>query len=314
MRILCYHGFSVADEHEFRPQLFISPDTFRRRLRHLSARRYPVIDLAVAVEDLKSGRNPDRAVVITVDDGFAGTLGVAVPVLQEESMPATVYVTTYYVEHQVPVFRLAMQYLFWRALRDGKSALQAVSHLPGGDAPEGRRMWAMIEAGERMPDESCRDRLLAQVADALAVDTAELESTRKLTLMSPSEVSALSQAGIDVQLHTHRHRLPVGDVAALERELDENQSRLQSMTGKRAWHLCYPSGKFDASQWPALQAWGVSSATTCIPGLNSRNTERMGLKRFLDSEAISDIEFRAEISGFLELLRTLRAAIRLKRN
>lgn len=314
LRILCYHGFSVADEHEFRPQLFISADTFRRRLRYLSHRRYPVIGLGAAVEGLQSGKNPDRAVVITVDDGFAGTLSVAVPALNAARMTATVYVTTYYVEHQVPVFRLAMQYLFWRAKRVGTSAPEAASHLPGAGMPLERRIWSLIETGERMPDEADRDRLLVQVAGALKIDIADLVRSRKLTLMNPAEVGELFRSGMDVQLHTHRHRFPVGNDTALKRELDENRSRLESMTGHSPQHLCYPSGMFDSSQWPAMEAWGVASATTCIPGLNSAATQRYALTRFLDSEAITDVEFRAEISGFLELLRSLRRMVRPDRN
>jgi hypothetical protein len=50
------------------------------------------------------------------------------------------------------------------------------------------------------------------------------------------------------------------------------------------------------------------SATTCDPGLNSRTTPVMLLKRFLDSDQASDIAFEAEVCGARELLRRIRAA------
>jgi hypothetical protein len=70
LRILCYHGFAVDDESEFRPGLFIRVETFRRRLAHLAAHRYPILSLDEAIDRLTRGTLPPNAVVITVDDGF----------------------------------------------------------------------------------------------------------------------------------------------------------------------------------------------------------------------------------------------------
>ncbi len=55
LRILCYHGFSLADEHLFRPSLFITPETFARRLEFLQKHLFPVISLETAVARLATG-------------------------------------------------------------------------------------------------------------------------------------------------------------------------------------------------------------------------------------------------------------------
>jgi hypothetical protein len=49
----------------------------------------------------------------------------------------------------------------------------------------------------------------------------------------------------------------------------------------------------------------VTSATTCLSGFNDANTPLLGLKRFLDGENISEIEFSGELSGFLPLARAI---------
>ncbi len=56
-----------------------------------------------------------------------------------------------------------------------------------------------------------------------------------------------------------------------------------------------------------MQAAGVATATTCVPGLvRLRDGEtRFFLPRFLDGGDVSMIEFEAEMSGVLQLLRTL---------
>lgn len=55
---------------------------------------------------------------------------------------------------------------------------------------------------------------------------------------------------------------------------------------------------------------GIESATTCLSGFNYPNTARLELRRFLDGENIAQVEFEAEISGFLELGRKLRGIVR----
>src|SRR5918993_2735265 len=124
LRILCYHGFGAGDEVQFLPGLFITPATFRRRLETLRDGGYPVLTLSAALRGLDVGDLPDYATVITVDDVFPSFQRDALPLLREFEMPVTAYVTTYYSVKRHPVFRLAIQYMFWKtahssvALRD----------------------------------------------------------------------------------------------------------------------------------------------------------------------------------------------------
>src|SRR2546429_7743078 len=69
--ILAYHGISMADEHEFNGSLFISPDVLRSRLQQLRDARCAVLPLDEAVERLYANDLPDRAIVLTFDDGLA---------------------------------------------------------------------------------------------------------------------------------------------------------------------------------------------------------------------------------------------------
>ncbi|HKA02037.1 MAG TPA: hypothetical protein VKE70_36250 [Candidatus Solibacter sp.] len=73
LRVLCYHGFALDDEYQFRPGMFIEADRFQRRLRYLFEKRFPVLSLGDALERLEVGTLPSRATVITIDDGFYST-------------------------------------------------------------------------------------------------------------------------------------------------------------------------------------------------------------------------------------------------
>ena len=300
--ILCYHGFELLEECAFRPQLFMTRKTLEGRLQYIADNGFNVLPLGEALLRLRSGSLPPRALVITIDDGFKSTLTVAGPLL--DGMPATVYVTTYYMQKQVPIFGLAMQYVFWKA----KAQRQDFSGLPemeGAKDPE-QAMQELIRRGHKMQREQDRQELLRHTASTLNVDLAPLYEQRLLSIMSVEELQELSRLGIEVQLHTHRHRFPASDRASAYREIEENRIYLKQAVGVAPQHFCYPSGIFDESQWPWLDALGVESATTCLPGLNRFDTPRYGLRRFLDHEGVEFIEFKAELAGFNEILRWLR--------
>ncbi len=310
LHILCYHGFEVLDECSFRPLLFISRSTFAERLRRIEEYGMNVLPLEQAIQELRDGTMPERAVVITIDDGFASTSSIAVPLLQKSRMPATVYLTTYYSERNVPIFRLAVQYLFWRA---GVSVVTAakLDLDDRGSTDESLSVETVVKHGEALDTEDKRQTLLVRLAGALGVDTRTLYDNRLLSLMSGDEVRAIAAQGIDVQLHTHRHRFPRHDKAAACTEIEENRARLEALTGRSARHFCYPSGEFASTQWPWLESLGIKSATTCLPGSNAPETPPYGLRRFLDSEGVRPIEFDAELAGFGELIRVFKSAVSL---
>src|SRR5205823_12130271 len=52
LRIICYHGFAIAEEYKYRSNLFIRDDLFRRRMAYLRREGYPILPLSEAVEAL----------------------------------------------------------------------------------------------------------------------------------------------------------------------------------------------------------------------------------------------------------------------
>src|ERR1017187_4383547 len=119
--VLCYHGVSLRDEHEWAPGVFLSPGRFEDRMRLLGELRYNVLPLDEALRRLGAGSLPPRSVAITFDDGFADFRLRAWPVLQKYGFPATLYLTTHYVFHRCALFNLAAPYVLWRC-RDRRPA------------------------------------------------------------------------------------------------------------------------------------------------------------------------------------------------
>lgn len=304
--ILCFHGTSFTDEHQFRPKLFQTPAVFRSRMEYLHRVGYSTLTLVEAMLRLRHGDLGEKELVITIDDGFYGTAALAAPILKEFGFTATVYVTTYYVQRNHPIYRLALQYMFWKTALTTVNFTGLPVHLNGMGSPKGdageSALWKLIEYGETQLTEDGRMQLAGELARRLEVDFDELVSSRRLTLMTEAEVTSLAHQGFDIQLHTHRHRLPEDPLQA-RRELEENRAVLERLSERPLQHLCYPSGVWSRNSWPLLSELAVKTATTCDPGLNYSDTAPLGLRRFLDFQTTPQIVFEAEVSGFAELMR-----------
>ncbi len=166
----------------------------------------------------------------------------------------------------------------------------------------------MIELAATLPDAAARQVLLRRVCAAVDVDVEALERSRVISFMTYDEARYIQAVGIDLQLHTHRHHLPIESSAALALELEDNRRALADVAHGPLVHFCYPSGKYQAQQLPWLAQAGIVTATTTRSGFNYRDTPILELRRFLDAENFTELEFEAEMSGFLELLRRVRHA------
>jgi len=300
--ILCYHGVSTWDEHLWNDDLFLSPDAFRQRLSVLRRWKCNVLPLGDALARLSAGTLPPRAVCLTFDDGGYDFFARALPILQEFRYPATIYLTTFYSGRREPVFTGGCHYVAWR----GRPATVDLGKLTGGADGQldlGSRE-AQVQAARALrqyADDhhlSADDRrgLLASFAAAAGVNFEEIVERRVLQIMAPEEVRAVAEAGVDVQLHTHRHRTP-GDRGLFLKELRDNREAIVKLTGRCPSHFCYPSGVCRPEFLPWLEEAGVVSATTTQPGLAKRTDNPLLLPRFVDTGSISEVEFEAWVCG-----------------
>lgn len=102
--------------------------------------------------------------------------------------------------------------------------------------------------------------------------------------------------GLDLQLHTHRHRVP-RDMARFSAELKDNIQILRDTGVSNPSHFCYPNGSFKPEYAHWLRDNGIRSATTCQPGLIQKNSNPYFLPRMVDHENIGASEFNGWLSG-----------------
>lgn len=315
LRILCYHGAALSDEHRFSPGLFMTERTFAERMAYLAREGYSVVTLDAAYEGLQGAGWCRGATVITIDDGWYGTYKIMGPILKRYGFPATLYLCSYYVTRPLQVFNVALNYVLWKAGTRQLDLSAVAGGLSGAFdlANEAKRDEAyrrLIDFSNTLPGAQERQELLRKVCACLGVDCQIMEKDRICRFVNAEEARMLLDMGVDLQLHTHRHRFGVGTYEQASIEINDNRRVVRSITESRPLrHFCYPSGLFSEEQTKWLPQLGVATATTTQGGFNRTNTSPYALRRFLDSERVSMLEFEAEMSGFFELIRRCGYAI-----
>ncbi|MGB8522181.1 MAG: polysaccharide deacetylase family protein [Candidatus Acidiferrales bacterium] len=282
------------------------PETFADRMKTIARMGCRVLPLDVAIDHLQSGTLPPMSVAITFDDGFHNFFAAAYPILKEFGYPATVYQTTFYSGWNKPVFHLLCHYLLWKASgqtieaypiigRRGPFDLRAEE---GIDAA-GVEIWNFARSAGLSPEE--RQRLAKTLADSVGQDYQKISDQRLFNLMNKEELSQMVKWGVDIQLHTHRHRVPTRKDLFLK-ELMDNQDFLKKIGQLKATHFAYPSGVYREEVFPWLSEFGIRSASSCDTGLVSSWSNPMCLPRFIDTTQISNLEFEAWLCGLRAVL------------
>lgn len=309
IRILCYHGFSIRNEELFVPGLFIKPEIFDARMKYLKDNNFNVISLENAYQAVKENRIEDNSVVITIDDGFYSTYSNALPVFKKYNLPSTLYVTSYYFDKDSPIFTLGVNYMFFNSKRSvvdlSNLGIEGLATVTVGSPNFEQARLKITEVGQAYETHDERIALLRKLGDATGEDYEDLNQSRILNLINKAELKECAANGMDIELHTHRHRFPtIPDDA--EEEIALNRAKIDPLLAKPMSHFCYPSGEWSQEHFEILDKQNIKTSTTCDNGLITASRPFQAWSRFLDSARISQIEYESELCGFTELLRKIR--------
>jgi peptidoglycan/xylan/chitin deacetylase (PgdA/CDA1 family) len=286
LRILAYHGV-CSDElagEPWIPSYFVSESNFRAQVQYVSEHCKPMT-LGQAVTQLRNGTLPETAVVLTFDDGYANNLYRALPILRKYQVPASVFVSTHHVDSDelfpFDRFRLIRKDHPWTSFsRDYKY----------------RPLDEVIDAASQLWQEV-----------APRVSEQQRETLRPLT---SRELQDLCSAGIEIGGHTHRHCI-LGNETPSRRanEIETCQAMLAKWLGSVPEVFSYPNGQpgnFDAQDKKTLLKIGVTAAVTMFPGINSKSTDHLELRRLsvglyhdLDTFIVELVGIRAALKSVL---------------
>lgn len=244
----------------------------------LLARCFNVLSLREALAAIDSGRVPPRAVCITFDDGYRSVHDLALPVLRRLGLPATVFVSSGYVDGRnmwndrivEAVETLPVEELDLAEFGLGVYSLRSVDE-------RAATLGTLTEASKYLPPQE-RSRLVGRLQTLVG------ERASEGLMLTPEMVVNLDRHGIEIGAHTVTHPILTSlDDASAMQEIRDSKRELEAIVGKPVTMFAYPNGKvgkdFDARHVAMVREAGFQAAFTTAVGAITRHHHRYQLPR-----------------------------------
>ena len=278
--ILMFHQVRPWTGHDFAPNrlLEITPDFLDAVIGRLKALGFVIVDLDTALT-MMAERDDKPFAVLTFDDGYKDTRDIALPILERQAAPFTMYVTTGFAERTAR--------LWWVELEQAIARLPRIRiagfDLPATSAAEKNAAFATLYASLTAGSEETLLATIADLAHQAGVDTRAIAEDRCLDWAGIETMAQHQLCTIGVHTLTHP-RLGKISEAQMRGELADSRASIEAHIGKPAVHLAYPVGNSVAAgerEFQAAADLGFKSAVTTRPGMifPAHDTRRMALPR-----------------------------------
>jgi peptidoglycan/xylan/chitin deacetylase (PgdA/CDA1 family) len=232
LRAVVYHHISdtassLVDHLGVRTE----PEVFKAHIEKL-AREYQVVGL----DEVLSGELPERALLITFDDGYRSVASVALPILRSLGLPSVFFITGECLEPDtVPLDNLLSHLCQSVSLDQLGAALDP-------DASNPSTFSQLVDLVAAMPY-SRRLVVRDELAERFGLDQAALRYGSGMFL-DHQDLSTLEPYGCEVASHARTHLFcrAIVDEKAAYSELVEHVRLLESLTGRPVRAFSYPYG------------------------------------------------------------------------
>lgn len=288
--------------------IVVTPETFRLHMHLLSSFFQPVSAAQFAAALRGEELLPERACLVTFDDGWWDNLEHALPILEEFRVPALIFVATDFIgtsrtfwqEHLARMLFVASQKS--RKLQPALGTLGVI--LPTNASPEERRLRirAFVTALKDKPAAEIRG-LVDEVERRLHEAGVDCTPTSVDRFLSWPEVARLGASGlVTIGSHCHSHTpLPKLDREAVVQELRSSREILARHLGTPPEDLAYPNGDYTPEIASQARAAGYRAAFTTERGHVKPGDEAWSLRRMNIHEGSSSTEaaFLARVAGLI---------------
>lgn len=307
--ILFYHR--VLDDEQikdyYRPAVAISVSTFKKQMRILK-KRYKVISLNNA-DSLLRERKPleNDYMVVTFDDGYADNYENAFPVLIEYNLPATIFLTTDYIDSNKLLWSdevgmllekkwdVFLQTELFRTLKSAGISCNKVLLIN-----------EIISTLKKM-DEDTKNTIIIRLKKDIGCSE-EIDAL----MLTWGQVREMMTNKVSFGGHTKSHRfLTTLMLSEKEAEVKESKDIIEQNINEQVLYFAYPDGRFDEECKDIVQKSGFQGACSTIQGDNVPGCDLFVLKRRDIGEdacidpfgRVSETLFLMEISGIYDVIR-----------
>lgn len=279
--ILNYHRIADLPSDPY----CVAPNNFAQHVEYVRRMCNPM-NLLDMVDAVQNGSCPERAVVITFDDGYVETLLQAYPLLTNAQVPATVFVIAGDIDRPARSWEDMLE----QVLIHTTSVPSRLRLSVRGEEYE----WSIGGAEQRQRVNTALCQLLRpleaaeqlEVVNGLATWAGLCGSEHpSYRPMASTELIQLTQDGlVEVGAHTLTHSmLSTLPTDAQQAEIVGGRERLEAIVRKPVLTFAYPHGQdtdFTNETVEIVKTAGFHVACTTIPGAVERGADLFRLRRY----------------------------------
>ncbi|MGH8001477.1 MAG: polysaccharide deacetylase family protein [Brasilonema sp.] len=280
----------------------VTPQYFAEHLEVLQKYGRP-LSLKQLMQAHQDGNIPDRAVVVTFDDGYADNLYHAKPLLERYDIPATVFVSTGYIGQERGFWWDELEQLL---LKPGRLPQKLQLSINGTTY-----QWELGEAASYTEEDYHRDRAckaweakpgsrmffyysiwqllrsllegerIKAVDDILTWSTAEPTARPTYRSLLPEELSALKQGQlVEIGAHTVTHPfLSAQSIASQRDEIQRSKADLEEILNHPVTSFSYPFGNYTVQTIELTRSAGFDCACSTVKDIVWRKSNCFELPR-----------------------------------
>ena len=292
VEIFLYHGFCAGSERDSRFPKLMPVEQFEEQIRTLARYGRPL-----RLEELP--HNGNQGIAITFDDGYANNYQLAIPVLQKYQFPATVFLTTGFVDRSVPLWGDWLEFLLvatprrnsvfeWRG---EKITLALTSpHATNG---------VLAKLKQRLHGSTISDihEFLRNLEAHLDIGYDWRGIPEVLRPLQWDEIRAMRRSGlVSFGAHTVSHPVLSTCTDEVQKfEIAESKRRIEEELGEKCTIFAYPYGKcgdYTSATKQIVRKAGYELAVSAESGFNTRSSwDEYELKRWGADMSVEDLSF-----------------------
>lgn len=234
-----YHRFNLNQEDGK-----VSTATLEKQLCELK-KTFHVVSISEFVERKQQIQTQGKNIVmITIDDGYADFYEHAFPVFKKYAVPATIYITTDFVNNNIWLWPDKIHYILKHTgeLSADLSFIKSDFVFELKTAENKQYAFDFLNGQCLLLPTDGRNELIQQLADVLSVRIPE-KPTSDYAPMTWDHVRELAENNIEIGAHTCTHPVMSKLVSdELHEEVTRSKAEIEQAIGRSINSFCYPNG------------------------------------------------------------------------
>lgn len=228
---------AFSDGH-ITPLYFHNPSRklFEKCIKWLKKNSYVFISTDELIDIINKRKPPVKgAVWLTFDDGWKDNVTNVVPVVAEQNIPVTIFISTRPVEGNG---------VFWWTYAEN-----FINELPMPYKNDINLLWKIPEIERKQ----IIDELISKHKNGLPREAMTIDEVKEITKIPQVTIGS----------HTINHVItPNCTIEELDKEIGESKSKLEEWTGKKIISFTYPNGDLEGKEIDVLKKYNFVLAAT----------------------------------------------------